>query len=54
VPASLEKVDEAIKSDPFIYPSEEERAKGFSVPPAEKDYERERTRAWSTLKTETK
>ena len=53
VPASLEKVDEAIKSDPFIYPSDEERAKGFSVPPAEKDYERERTRAWSTLKTET-
>jgi putrescine transport system substrate-binding protein len=52
VPASLEKVDEAIKSDPFIYPSDEERAKGFSVPPAEKDYERERTRAWSTLKTE--
>jgi putrescine transport system substrate-binding protein len=53
VPASLEKVDEAIKSDPFIYPSDEERAKGFSVPPAEKDYERERTRAWATLKTET-
>ena len=53
VPASLEKVDEAIKSDPFIYPSDEDRAKGFSVPPAEKDYERERTRAWSTLKTET-
>jgi len=52
VPASLEKVDEAIKSDPFIYPSDEERAKGFSVPPAEKDYERERTRAWATLKTE--
>jgi putrescine transport system substrate-binding protein len=54
VPASLEKVDEAIKSDPFIYPSDEERAKGYSVPPAEKDYERERTRAWATLKTETK
>ncbi|MEN3974404.1 polyamine ABC transporter substrate-binding protein [Emcibacter sp. SYSU 3D8] len=52
VPASLENVDDAIKSDPFIYPSDEERAKGFSVPPADKDYERERTRAWSTLKTE--
>jgi len=54
VPASLEKVDEAIKSDPFIYPSDEDRAKGFAVPPAEKDYERERTRAWATYKTEAK
>jgi putrescine transport system substrate-binding protein len=54
VPASLEKVSDAIKQDPFIYPSDEERAKGFSVPPAEKEYERERTRAWSALKTETK
>ncbi|MGE4060554.1 MAG: polyamine ABC transporter substrate-binding protein [Sphingomonadales bacterium] len=52
VPASLEKVDEAIKSDPFIYPSDDERAKGFSVPPAEQDYERERTRAWTTFKAE--
>ena len=52
VPASLEMVDDAIKSDPFIYPSDEERAKGFSVPPAEADYERERTRAWTTFKAE--
>ena len=54
VPASLEMVEAAIKEDPFIYPSDEERAKGFSVPPAEKEYERERTRAWASLKTQTK
>jgi putrescine transport system substrate-binding protein len=54
VPASLEKVDEAIKSDPFIYPSDDERAKGWSVPPAGPDYERERTRAWTNFKAETK
>ncbi len=54
VPASLEKVEEVIRTDPFIYPTDAERAKGFSVPPAEKDYERERTRAWAAFKTETR
>jgi putrescine transport system substrate-binding protein len=51
VPASMDMVDDAIKNDPFIYASEEERAKGYSVPPADKEYERERTRIWTAFKT---
>ncbi|MEN3951138.1 polyamine ABC transporter substrate-binding protein [Iodidimonas sp. SYSU 1G8] len=51
VPASMSKVDDAIKNDKFIYPSDAEREKGYSIPPAPKGYERLRTRAWNSFKT---
>lgn len=44
-------VKDDIKTDPAIYPPQDVQAKAFVVPPAAKDYERARTRAWTKVKT---
>ncbi|MBI1179993.1 MAG: extracellular solute-binding protein [Alphaproteobacteria bacterium] len=54
VPASDPMIDDAIKHDPAIYPSEAVREKGFSVPPAPRSYEKARTRAWEGFKHDVK
>ena len=50
VPASLEFVDPAISGDPQIYPTAEIQQKLFSLQPVSADYERARTRLWTTVK----
>ncbi|MBC7906027.1 MAG: polyamine ABC transporter substrate-binding protein [Rhodospirillaceae bacterium] len=51
VPASLAHVDEAIKTDPVIYPPADVKAKLFTAPPpASKEYDRARSRAWSKFR----
>jgi Spermidine/putrescine-binding periplasmic protein len=51
VPASLAYVDPEIKSDPVIFPSDEVNAKLFTAaPPASKDYDRARSRAWAKFR----
>lgn len=51
VPASAAHLDPAIKSDPVIYPSAEVKAKLFTAaPPAPKDYDRARARAWAKFR----
>jgi putrescine transport system substrate-binding protein len=44
-------VKKDILNDPVIYPPEAIRAKEFQVPPADPNYERARTRAWTRVKT---
>jgi putrescine transport system substrate-binding protein len=51
VPAAMANVDEAIRTDPAIFPPDEVLAKTFSVPPADRGYERARTRAWTRFKS---
>ncbi len=51
VMASLESVDPSIRNDPAIYPPPAVRAKMFSPPPpAKRDYDRLRSRAWAKFK----
>ncbi|MCR6630840.1 MAG: polyamine ABC transporter substrate-binding protein [Magnetospirillum sp.] len=51
VPASLANVDPAIKADPVIFPPAEVKAKLFTAaPPASKDYDRARARAWAKFR----
>lgn len=52
VPASLAHVDDAIKNDPVIFPPAEVKAKLFTAaPPATKEYDRARARAWARFRT---
>jgi len=52
VPASLAYVAAAIRNDPVIYPPPEVKAKLFSsLPPATRDFDRTRTRAWTRFRT---
>jgi putrescine transport system substrate-binding protein len=48
---ATELVDEEIRENPMIYPPEEVRAKLFFDEPAEGDFERRRTRAWTRVKS---
>lgn len=51
VPASLAHVDPEMKSDPVIFPPDEVKAKLFTAaPPASKDYDRARARAWANFR----
>ncbi len=50
-PASLEFVDEEVKSNPSIYPPAETLAKGFSLKAHSPDYEEVLTRTWTRIKT---
>lgn len=51
VPAADQYLDEAIKNDPVIYPPAEVKAKLFTAaPPASKDYDRARARAWARFR----
>lgn len=51
VPAAREKIDESVRSDPGIYPPSEVQARLYTITPAELDYERLRTRAWTRVKS---
>ena len=52
VPASLQYVQPAIKSDPVIYPPADVKAHLFSaLPPAPPGFDRLRTRAWTRFRT---
>ena len=48
---SLTFVEDDIKDDPEIYPPDEVRAKLFTDRPVSQAYERQRTRAWTRLKS---
>ena len=50
-PASLEFVDEAVKSNPSIYPPAETLAKGFSLKAHAPEFEEVLTRTWTRIKT---
>jgi putrescine transport system substrate-binding protein len=50
-PASLEFVDEAVKSNPSIYPSAETLANAFTMKAHNPDYEEVLTRTWTRIKT---
>ncbi|GFZ88045.1 putrescine-binding periplasmic protein [Elstera cyanobacteriorum] len=49
--ASTALVSEAVRTNPGIYPPAEVRARLFTITPADKDFERARTRAWTRVKT---
>jgi putrescine transport system substrate-binding protein len=51
VPASLEFIDEAVKSDPGVFPPDDLRKKMFTVAAVSQKAERERTRSWTRVKT---
>jgi putrescine transport system substrate-binding protein len=51
IPASLEKVAPEISGDPAIYPPEEVRRRLYTISPADRAYERQRTRAWTRITT---
>jgi putrescine transport system substrate-binding protein len=48
---AIDMVDEDIRNDPGIYPSDAVRAKLFLDKPATAEYERARTRAWTRVKS---
>lgn len=51
VPASLAQVDGEIKGDPTVYPPEEVRRRLYTISPADRAYERQRSRAWTRITT---
>lgn len=51
VPASLEFVDEEVKTDPDIYPPQEVMDRLFTATPKSLQYDRLRTRSWTRVKT---
>ncbi len=51
VPASKPMVDDAIKSNPNIYPPEDVMKKLFAVPTKSEKFNRLQTRAWTTIRT---
>jgi putrescine transport system substrate-binding protein len=48
---AIDMVDEDLRSDPSVYPPDEVRAKLFFDRPAEGNFERLRTRAWTRVKS---
>lgn len=51
VPASDPLIDPAIRNDPGVYPPPEVRKRLYTLSPAPRAYERERTRAWTRVTT---
>jgi putrescine transport system substrate-binding protein len=51
VPASLPMVDAAIRDNASIYPPDDVRRRFYLISPAERTYERARTRAWTRITT---
>ncbi len=49
--ASRDKLDAAVRSDPGIYPPPEVQSRLYTISPADLEYERLRTRAWTRVKT---
>jgi putrescine transport system substrate-binding protein len=44
-------VDDELRDDPNVYPTDEVRARLFFDQPAPQSFERERTRAWTRVKS---
>lgn len=51
VPASLTSVEASIKDDPAVFPTEEQRAKLFTISAVKPQVDRVRTRLWTKVKT---
>lgn len=51
VPASLPLVDEAVRTNPAVFPTEEAKAKMFTIKAVKPAVERQRTRLWTKVKT---
>jgi len=51
VPSAREKIDAAVRNDPGVYPPAEVQTRLYTITPADLDYERLRTRAWTRVKT---
>lgn len=51
IPASLDKVAPEIRGDPTVYPPEEVRRRFYTISPADRAYERQRSRAWTRITT---
>lgn len=51
VPASLEFVDEAIRTDPGIFPDDATKANLFATSEVSASYDRLRTRSWTRIRT---
>jgi len=51
VPASRDRLDEAVRDDPTIYPPPEVAQRLYTISPADRAYERLRTRAWTRVTT---
>lgn len=51
IPASLPMIDEEIRNDPAIFPSDEVRENLFAMKEASPRYDRERTRTWTRIRT---
>ncbi len=51
VPASLPQVVAEVKGDPTVYPPAEVRRRLYTIMPADRAYERQRSRAWTRITT---
>jgi putrescine transport system substrate-binding protein len=51
VPSSRAMIDPAIRDDATIYPPDEIRKRLYTITPADRAYERQRTRAWTRVTT---
>jgi putrescine transport system substrate-binding protein len=51
VPAARARIDESVRNDPGIYPPDEIARRFYTITPAEPEYDRLRTRAWTRVKT---
>ncbi|HYD29422.1 MAG TPA: polyamine ABC transporter substrate-binding protein [Azospirillaceae bacterium] len=51
VPASLPSVDEAVRNNPSIFPTEQMKAKMFTLKGISQAADRQRTRLWTKIKT---
>jgi putrescine transport system substrate-binding protein len=51
VPASLPQIVPEVRNDPTVYPPEEVRRRLYTISPADRAYERQRTRAWTRITT---
>jgi putrescine transport system substrate-binding protein len=51
VPGSLAQIDAAIKGDPTVYPPPEVLRRLYTISPADRAYERQRSRAWTRITT---
>lgn len=49
--AATPLLDQALSGNPAVYPPAEVRAKFYTVTPADREFERARTRAWTRIKT---
>jgi putrescine transport system substrate-binding protein len=47
----LDKVVPEIRNDPTVYPPEEVRKRFYTISPADRAYERLRSRAWTRITT---